>query len=125
MVGVVTDPKETLANGERIRRLLDEGRPLKEIFPTAAESGLWKPLPQDPYADDHLDFVAADQHIAGRPVRSYVMACKHGTNELALPDMTEADDPQVLENMLASLRERTGCQCWPKGWRRVEVGLLQ
>lgn len=117
MVGVVSaDPKETLANGERIRRLLDEGRPFREIFPQK----VWTPPVADPYADGHLDFVAADQHIAGRPVRSYVMTCKHGSSELTLPDKTEAEDGEVLDGMLTTFRSRSGCDCWPKGWRRVE-----
>lgn len=111
--------KEILANGERIQRMLDEGRPLKEIFPEKP-GGLWTPLPVDPYADGHLDFLASDQHIAGRAVRSYITSCKHGGSELTLPDKTADDDPQVLEGMLATFRARSGCDCWPKGWRRVE-----
>lgn len=107
-------------NGERIRRMLDEGRPLKEIFPEKP-GGLYVPLPVDPYADGHLDFLATDQHIAGRAVRSYILACKHGGSDLSLPDKTEAEDGEVLDHMLATFRVRSGCDCWPKGWRRVEA----
>lgn len=116
---------ERAENARRIRMGLAQGLPLDRIFPTVDRRKLWTPPPPDPWATREAEFVATDQHNDGSPLRSYVLACKHGKNELSLLGHTEADDPLVLENMLRALHARTGCDCPPRGWRRVEVGAVQ
>lgn len=106
-------------NAKRIRMGLAQGLPFDRIFPRK----IWTPKPPDPWADGHAEFVAADRHVDGSPIRDYVLSCRHGKNELSLPNHGEDDDAIVLDNMLRGMRARTGCDCWPKGWRRVEVGL--
>lgn len=116
---------------ERARRVMDglrQGLPFDLIFPRREKV---TPAPQV-YADRHLDFVATTlpSPHGGTQVRSYLIDCEHGRGELSRPipdgiDPRSAEDMdrldgETLEGMLPTHYRRTGCQCWPKGWARVE-----
>lgn len=117
---------------EEAKRVLDglrQGLPFELIFPRKEKV---TPAPEV-YADGHLDFVATTlpSPHGGTVMRSYLIDCQHGRSEttLAIADGVDPKDPEamdrmdaeVLENMLGTYYVRSGCQCWPKGWARVEA----